>query len=87
VSYQFGSNGPPPFSNFNATLWHGGIGVTALDFYTQGDPATFNTFMGTFELRGRVAMAVGNNQFDIEVTNNDVGVTFTPIEVSYWFTN
>jgi len=83
VSYQWGG-APGPFFNFNATLWQGMVGGTALDFYTQGDPATFNAWYGIFELRARATLSVGNNNFLVEVENNDVANSFTPIQVTFW---
>lgn len=84
VSYERGGS-PGPFSNFNATLWQGGIGVTNLDFYTQGDPATFNAWYGSFDMIARATLVAGNNSFVVEVENNDVTETFTPIQVTFWF--
>ncbi len=83
VSYQWGG-APGPFFNFNATLWQGMVGGTALDFYTQGDPLTFNSWYGTFELRARAVLSVGNNNFLVEVQNNDVANSFTPIQATFW---
>jgi hypothetical protein len=83
VSYEFG--GPPGvFNNFSAFLWQGTIGGTQLDFYSQGDAATFNSWYGTFELRARATMAVGNNNFIVEVQNSDAVQTFTPLSVTLW---
>ncbi len=83
VSYEFGGS-PGVFNSFTAQLWLGGVGVTALDFYVQGDPATFNSWYGTFDLMERVTLAAGNNSFTIEVTNNDNVQTFNPLQVTFW---
>lgn len=84
VGYRFGN--PGIFSNFNATLWQGGIGSTQLDFYTQGD-GIFNSNAGFFELYARATLVAGNNSFVVEVANTDASEDFTPTSVTYWFRN
>lgn len=84
VGYRFGN--PGIFSNFNSSLWQTMIGGTQLDFYTQGD-GTFNANAGFFELFARATLVAGNNNFIIEVTNNDTMEDFTPTDVTYWVQN
>lgn len=75
------------FNYFTATLWQGSVGGTLLDFYTLGDPALFNDEIGCLVLKARATLAVGNNNFYIEVENPDAVGSFEPTYVRYEYKN
>lgn len=86
VGYDFTTTGFGLGGNFSAVLWQGSIGGTSIDFFTQGD-GVWNATAGFLELRGQATLVAGNNNFFVEVTNNDTGETWTPTSLTYWITN
>ncbi len=71
---------------FTLYLWTPGVGGTLLDTYTQGDGA-INATGGFIDLRARVTLATGANNFVIEALVNDAANSFSPSQVTYWATN